>query len=288
MIIRRSCLWQLCLLFVASCSSHGSARPVWQPRRPLSRPISTQQDKCENTGQDRWDAADDHGWLCPWGNLNWQTGCCTKGQQFACDRCNSDSQCCKTLESCVSCCLAPHHNASAIYSKDYRSPGRSETGRWGSPFEYCRGKCRTSSKSTVHENAYLDSHHHCFSQSGKPVMPLPPAPQLPTSVKVEVGEKGESCTATCNKTNSICALQHMIAMNHCNVLRTHFACEAGCDNSGGDVQPSYVSADAPKEQQPTDCLIAESESQFNCDASHANTQRLCPCAQTSQIVTSTA
>ncbi len=44
---------------------------------------------------------------------------------------------------------------------------RSETGRWGSPFEYCRGKCRTSSKSTVHENAYLDSHHHCFSQSGK-------------------------------------------------------------------------------------------------------------------------
>lgn len=124
--------------------------------------------------------------------------------------------------------------------------------------------------------------------AGKPVMPLPPAPQLPASVKVEIGDKGESCTATCDKTHSTCAAQHMVAMNHCNVLRTHFACEAGCDNSGGDVQPSYVSADAPKEQQPTDCLTAESESQFSCDASHPNTQRLCPCAQTSHIVTTVA
>ncbi len=43
---------------------------------------------------------------------------------------------------------------------------RPETGRWGSVFEYCRGKCRTSSKSTVHENAYLSPLHHCFSASG--------------------------------------------------------------------------------------------------------------------------
>ncbi len=145
-----------------------------------------------------------------------------------------------------------------------------------------------TASSYLQRDAQLSTNVRKLLFVGKPVMPLPPAPQLPTSVKVEVGEKGESCTATCNRTNSICALQHMIAMNHCNVLRTHFACEAGCDNSGGDVQPSYVSADAPKEQQPTDCLIAESESQFNCDASHANTQRLCPCAQTSQIATTIA
>ena len=43
---------------------------------------------------------------------------------------------------------------------------RPETGRWGSVFEYCRNKCRTSSKSTVHENAYLSPQHHCFSASG--------------------------------------------------------------------------------------------------------------------------
>lgn len=41
-----------------------------------------------------------------------------------CCRCNDESHCCETLESCVSCCLAPDHNASVIYSQDYRSPGR--------------------------------------------------------------------------------------------------------------------------------------------------------------------
>ena len=44
---------------------------------------------------------------------------------------------------------------------------RPETGSWASAFAYCRGKCRTSSHSTVHENAYLDTQHHCFSPSGK-------------------------------------------------------------------------------------------------------------------------
>ena len=44
---------------------------------------------------------------------------------------------------------------------------RPETGNWASAFAYCRGKCRTSSHSTVHENAYLDTQHHCFSPSGK-------------------------------------------------------------------------------------------------------------------------
>ena len=43
---------------------------------------------------------------------------------------------------------------------------RPETGSWTSAFAYCRGKCRTSSRSTVHENAYLDKQHHCFSASG--------------------------------------------------------------------------------------------------------------------------
>ena len=123
----------------------------------------------------------------------------------------------------------------------------------------------------------------CLSCAGKPVLPLPPAPPLPSHVRTVVGVQGESCTATCGRTNSSCAVQHMIALNHCNVLRTYFACEAGCDNTGGDIQPSYVGAEAPKEQQPTDCLIAESHTQFSCDVSHPNTQRLCPCTQGSQV-----
>ena len=108
----------------------------------------------------RWHLADDRGWLCSWDHVDWQTGCCARGQQFFCDRyaladtqsaanqdqrrlcmpellcglflsrrtfcrCNTDNRCCETLESCVSCCLAPGNNASSIYNQDYRSPGRS-------------------------------------------------------------------------------------------------------------------------------------------------------------------
>ena len=43
---------------------------------------------------------------------------------------------------------------------------REETGRWGSAFEYCRGKCRTHKFSTVHENAYLAPDIHCYSSLG--------------------------------------------------------------------------------------------------------------------------
>lgn len=73
------------------------------------RPIGMNDGKCENSAQDRqvlqghagllvssrqlkrtgmcrWNVADDHGWLCTWDNFDWQTGCCKKGQQFACDR----------------------------------------------------------------------------------------------------------------------------------------------------------------------------------------------------------
>jgi len=45
-------------------------------------------------------------------------------------------------------------------------PCRSETGQWSSTFEYCRGKCRTTSNSTVNENAYLATNKHCFSPLG--------------------------------------------------------------------------------------------------------------------------
>ena len=56
---------------------------------------------------------------------------------------------------------------------------RPETGEWGSPFEYCRGKCRTSSNSTVHENAYLEQDKHCFSVLGKGLWPWLLPLQLP-------------------------------------------------------------------------------------------------------------
>lgn len=113
--------------------------------------------------------------------------------------------------------------------------------------------------------------------AGKPVLPIPAAPELPSSITAVVSEQGESCNAACNRTHSTCAMQHMSSLDNCNVLREHFACEAGCENSGPADQPSYVAADAPKEQQPTVCLTAVDAGHYDCESSTLNVRRLCPC-----------
>ena len=43
MITKSTCIfrWHLAVLLITTCCSQGSARPVWQPRRPLSRCCTT-------------------------------------------------------------------------------------------------------------------------------------------------------------------------------------------------------------------------------------------------------
>eukprot|EP00958_Prasinococcus_capsulatus_P028234 scaffold6450_cov415-Prasinococcus_capsulatus_cf.AAC.11 len=55
-----------------------------------------------------------------------------------------------------SCCMNPAQPFFAELARAPRSrlPG---TGEWGSTFQACLGRCRTNSKSTVHENAYIRS-----------------------------------------------------------------------------------------------------------------------------------
>ena len=43
---------------------------------------------------------------------------------------------------------------------------RPETGLWATPFEYCGAVCRTTARSTQHENAFILDRRHCFSQVG--------------------------------------------------------------------------------------------------------------------------
>ena len=43
-------------------------------------------------------------------------------------RCNLDHGCCLNYERCVSCCLAPQHNASQLVPTAFRA-----TDRWGQP-----------------------------------------------------------------------------------------------------------------------------------------------------------
>ena len=64
--------------------------------------------------------------------------------------------------------------------------------------------------------------------AGKPTTPAPPTPEIPQFVSVVLGSAGESCTALCEGAGRKCAEEHLASLNNCNVLREHFACEAGC------------------------------------------------------------
>ena len=43
---------------------------------------------------------------------------------------------------------------------------RPETGHWSTPFQYCQAVCRTTARSTQHENAFILDRKHCFSKVG--------------------------------------------------------------------------------------------------------------------------
>ena len=124
--------------------------------------------------------------------------------------------------------LALHHLSCAPC---LRPPAcRPETGRWRTPFEYCRAVCRTTARSTQHENAFIAARKHCFSKLGRPRVPVPPAPLLPPLVALVAGAAGQSCEAACQAAKpqaAACAPQHFAALNDCNSLRAKFMCEAG-------------------------------------------------------------
>lgn len=257
-------------------------------RRLLARdiPLAT----CANTVQGRSHIADDRGYLCPREQLDSISGCCLKGDQYSCHTCSSDDSCCSMYEQCVSCCMAPANNAKEAVKKVFRGPDREETGRWPSVFEYCRGKCRTSARSTVHENAYLAPDIHCFSDLGKPLTEETPVPELPAGVIAMLADKGETCAAACARSSLGCAVAALPAVNSCNVLRQHVPCEAGCGphpSLGG--LPGYVVSAADKPEQPTFCWTQPegSESDHGCEAASPNIQRLCTCSKRNDVVANT-
>ena len=90
---------------------------------------------------------------------------------------------------------------------------------------------------------------------------------------------GQPCTAVCQAQHRQCAVEHFASLNDCNVLREHFACEAGCDAEGGAEHPAYVVAGAPKVQRPTVCMTNDATVlPFSCEGQEVNSVRLCPCA----------
>ncbi|KAL9672500.1 hypothetical protein QQ045_028751 [Rhodiola kirilowii] len=118
---------------------------------------------CRTSVQGRYLLADDHGHVCDALVVNPETRCCpSKGGQYSCQGCKTDSQCCNSYEFCVSCCLDPARTQKEEVLK-VKIAKPVTAGTYTSVFDYCAGRCRHSSESVVHENAYLSDAHHCFS-----------------------------------------------------------------------------------------------------------------------------
>ena len=125
--------------------------------------------------------------------------------------------------------MDPRNEPDARRERYPRGLNKPETGLWPSPFRYCQGVCRTTSRSTEHENGFIDDRRFCFSKLGRPRVPAegPAAPRLAPGVSVVLGGAGLSCAAACREERRGCAVASLAAVNDCNVLREHALCEAG-------------------------------------------------------------
>ncbi|XP_047161282.1 uncharacterized protein LOC124831354 isoform X5 [Vigna umbellata] len=161
------------------------------------------------------------GYVCNALSVNSRSRCCPpKGEKFSCHECNLLSQCCNSYEYCVSCCLNP-----ALTSKEQvlkmkvAKPATART--YTSVFDYCAGRCRHSSESVVHENAYISDFHHCFSlpsnsSSGKNSTLI--EARL-NGINVVVGRQGESCNSVCKSRGQLCVPNKLAVLNNCDIIQ---------------------------------------------------------------------
>ncbi|XP_017432390.1 uncharacterized protein LOC108339706 isoform X4 [Vigna angularis] len=234
---------------------------------------------CKTTVQGRYLLSDENGYVCNALSVNSRSRCCPpKGEKFSCHECNLLSQCCNSYEYCVSCCLNP-----ALTSKEQvlkmkvAKPATART--YTSVFDYCAGRCRHSSESVVHENAYISDFHHCFS--------LPSNSSWKNSTLIEarlnginvvVGRQGESCNSVCKSRGQLCVPNKLAVLNNCDIIQKYMSCKGSCLSSVGSDQPAEVVYDAPMHLNPGSCLYTQTVSMLSCDGLHQHTRRLCPCA----------
>ncbi|KAL6660695.1 hypothetical protein ACP70R_001730 [Stipagrostis hirtigluma subsp. patula] len=128
---------------------------------------------CRSTVQGRHLITDDNGYVCSALAIDPWSHCCPEtGARFSCQGCKLDLQCCNSYEYCVSCCLNPSKTKIEDVLK-LKVAKPVTAGTYRSVFDFCMGRCRHSSASVVHENAYASDFHHCFSvqqnSSGDPL-----------------------------------------------------------------------------------------------------------------------
>eukprot|EP00878_Enallax_costatus_P017950 GHUV01018875.1.p1 GENE.GHUV01018875.1~~GHUV01018875.1.p1 ORF type:complete len:299 (+),score=72.19 GHUV01018875.1:565-1461(+) len=225
---------------------------------------------------------DDKGKICPAGDLDWTTGCCSAGEQHSCSKCNELDSCCDSFEHCVSCCMNPKNKPEERRKETFKAPNNKESGFWADNFEYCLAACRTHGRSTSHENAYIGARHHCFSKLGKPMLSPPLPPGSLDGVTVVLSASGASCSTMCQQQGLTCSQKHLHFLNSCDRLREVINCEAGCEvETFTSSMPAAVDPEAPKASRPALCLVGKNppEAQFSCEATANYMRRLCSCVQ---------
>lgn len=152
-------------------------------------------------------------------------------------------------------------------------------GTYTTVFDFCAGRCRHSSESVVHENAYHSKFHHCFSlTSNASGANLTQVETRLLGIDVIVGRQGDSCDAVCKARGQLCVMNKLSLLNQCDVMQRYMTCKGSCLASVGPDQPAEVADDAPRDLYPGACLYSRTQSMLSCDGSHQYTRRLCPCA----------
>ncbi|KAB2009088.1 hypothetical protein E1A91_D10G146000v1 [Gossypium mustelinum] len=257
------------LLFQSSSTIAATRKEIGFPDRRI----------CRTTVQGRYLLSDDNGYVCDALSLDPQYRCCPeRGDKFSCRGCNVLSQCCNSYEFCVSCCLHPARTQKEQVLK-LKIAKPSTSGTYLSVFDFCAGRCRHNSESVVHENAYVNDFHHCFSlPSNSSGSTISPVEARLNGINVVIGRQGESCDSVCKSNGQSCVLNKLLILNQCDIIQKYMSCKGACLASVGPDQPAEVVDDAPKNLNPGACLYTRTQSMLSCDGSHRHTRRLCPCA----------
>uniref|UniRef100_A0A0E0R6S9 SREBP regulating gene protein n=1 Tax=Oryza rufipogon TaxID=4529 RepID=A0A0E0R6S9_ORYRU len=120
------------------------------------------------------------------------------------------------------------------------------SGTYRNVFDFCMGRCRHSSASVVHENAYASDFHHCFllQQNSSGSADSGSGPRL-DGINISIGS-----------------------------LQKYMRCKSGCFSNLGPDQPAQVVDEAPSNLNPGACLYMQMDERLTCDGSHQHTRRL--------------
>ncbi|KAE9616560.1 hypothetical protein Lal_00034963 [Lupinus albus] len=267
------CYWVLFIVLTFSFTFSFSIR------NNIGFEIMNTHPLCNTTVQSRYLLSDHNGYVCNTLSVNSHSRCCPQtSARFSCHGCNVLSRCCNSYEYCVSCCLNPAHTCKEqVLKLKIAKPSTART--YASVFEYCAGRCRHSSESVVHENAYLSDFHHCFSlpsNSSGTDTNLPEA-RL-NGINVVVGRQGEACDSACKLRGQSCVPNKLSVLNNCDIIQKYMSCKGACLASVGPDKPAEVVHNAPNHMNPGSCLYTQTQSILSCGGSHQHTRRLCPCA----------